>query len=145
MLTTRTITTRAARDPSVQKVSSAQSLAHTRALHRGITSTLATNKLIGRQILLQTDCLMDSLMQASDHGMVSAVDFINFAKAFDRFPHIPLLYKLVLWCPWSVNTCSCFPQRLHSRIESLTLRRLCSPYRRPTRVRAWLLLWHRII
>lgn len=35
-------------------------------------------------------CVMDSLARAHDDGLVSYALFIDFAKAFDRVPHIPL-------------------------------------------------------
>ena len=38
--------------------------------------------------------VMDSLTKAYDDGQLSHAVFIDFAKAFDKVPHAPLLYKL---------------------------------------------------
>ena len=37
---------------------------------------------------------MDSLTQARDDGLISDAIFFDFAKAFDKVPHKPLLHKL---------------------------------------------------
>jgi len=40
---------------------------------------------------------MDSLTEAHDNGHISDVVFFDFAKAFDKVPHRPLLQKLVAY------------------------------------------------
>ncbi|MES9974559.1 MAG: reverse transcriptase domain-containing protein, partial [Candidatus Thiodiazotropha sp.] len=74
-----------------------------RLLKKRIMSHLENNKLLSQRqhgfrpnhsCLTNLLCFMDSLTQAYDNREVSDAIFFDFAKAFDRVPHRPLLYKL---------------------------------------------------
>ena len=74
-----------------------------RILKRQILDHLLRNGLIdpsqhgflpGRSCISNMLTVMDSLTHAYDEGQISHAVFIDFAKAFDRVPHVPLLHKL---------------------------------------------------
>jgi hypothetical protein len=74
-----------------------------RILKRAIMDHLVRNDLISsaqhgflpnRSCVTNMLVFMDSLTQAKDDGLITDAVFFDFAKAFDRVPHIPLLHKL---------------------------------------------------
>lgn len=77
-----------------------------RLLKRGIMAHLLDNNLISRAqhgFLPRKSCttnmllFMDSLTQAHDDGLITDAIFFDFAKAFDKVPHKPLLRKLAAY------------------------------------------------
>ena len=67
-------------------------LSHLR--RNGLLSSFQHGFLPGRSCITNMLSVMDSLTQAYDDGHISHAIFIDFAKAFDRVPHLPLLHKL---------------------------------------------------
>ena len=74
-----------------------------RLIKKAILTHLQRNELIsdlqhgflpGRSCNTNFWLYMDSLTQAWDDGLISDTIFFDFAKAFDKVPHKPLLYKL---------------------------------------------------
>lgn len=45
-------------------------------------------------------CVMDSLTRSYDDGLVSHAIFTDFAKAFNRVPHIPPAQTTIQWDIW---------------------------------------------
>ena len=77
-----------------------------RIIRNAILEHLLKNELIsraqhgflpGRSCITNMLIFMDSLTEARDHGLISDAVFFDFAKAFDRVPHIPLLHKLTAY------------------------------------------------
>ena len=74
-----------------------------RLIKKAILTHLQRNELIsgsqhgflpGRSCTTNLLLYMDSLTQARDDGLISDTIFFDFAKAFDKVPHKPLLHKL---------------------------------------------------
>ncbi|MBM6549284.1 reverse transcriptase family protein [Streptococcus dysgalactiae] len=74
-----------------------------RLIKRRIMTHLLSNQLIspaqhgflpGKSCVSNLLILMDSLTQARDEGLITDAIFFDFAKAFDKVPHRPLLQKL---------------------------------------------------
>ena len=74
-----------------------------RLIKKAILDHLQRNHLIsdmqhgflpGRSCSTNLLLFMDSLTQAWDDGLISDAIFFDFAKAFDKVPHKPLLHKL---------------------------------------------------
>ncbi|MBM6549301.1 hypothetical protein H7673_10610 [Streptococcus dysgalactiae subsp. equisimilis] len=74
-----------------------------RLIKRRIMAHLLSNKLIssaqhgflpGKSCVSNLLILMDSLTQARDDGLITDAIFFDFAKAFDKVPHRPLLQKV---------------------------------------------------
>ena len=74
-----------------------------RLIKKAILTHLQRNELIsdsqhgflpGRSCTTNLLLYIDSLTQARDDGLISDTIFFDFAKAFDKVPHKPLLHKL---------------------------------------------------
>ena len=74
-----------------------------RLIKKAILTHFRRNKLIsksqhgfppGRSCTTNLLLYMDSLTQARDDGLISDTIFSDFAKAFEKVPHKPLLHKL---------------------------------------------------
>ena len=63
-------------------------------LRNGLISEAQHGFLPGKSCVTNMLIFMDSLTEARDHGLISDAVFFDFAKAFDRVPHTPLLHKL---------------------------------------------------
>ena len=63
----------------------------------GLISRAQHGFLPGRSCTTNMLIFMDSLTDARDRGLITDAVFFDFAKAFDRVPHIPLLHKLTAY------------------------------------------------
>ena len=70
-------------------------LAHLRS--NGIISPTQHGFIPGRSCITNMLTVMDSLTKAHDDGVISQAVFIDFAKAFDKVPHIPLIHKMAAY------------------------------------------------